>query len=88
VTTPWITEADLAELDAAIEALVDVAFNHREDGCATCADAPYRCARLTKATEALVRWWELRQLASKAEWFRRRHILAALAALTERRAAE
>lgn len=68
-TAPWWTEADQAELDAAIHATVDAAF--AEPGCRA------------EVCALLVEWFTVRQLVSKAEWLRRRHLYSRLAEIEE-----
>jgi hypothetical protein len=127
---PWLTEADLAELDIAIWAVVEATCDHRAScrrcrarcgviaeitaalrvydlapldaptgyfaehraalrehlaDCTICSAAP--CPIPTRLAEMLVNWYRRRELLSKAEALRRRHLIAALAALTERRVA-
>lgn len=66
---PWWTEADQAELETAIWAMVDAAL----------ADPSCR----KKVVALLCRWYELRMLVSKAEWLRRRHLYSRLAEIEE-----
>jgi hypothetical protein len=67
---PWWTEADQAELDVLIKALVDVAFVHRER-CAVCIqEGSALCIPLCAAIETVLDWRWYRSLRSKAEWLR------------------
>jgi hypothetical protein len=83
----WFTEADLAEIDVAAHALAECTWAHKEH-CAACRDLGRSCPPLAEAIEATIAWAEHRALRSKADALRRRHILAALSGLAERRAAE
>ena len=69
MAAPWWTEADQAELDLAIYAMVDAALS--EPAC-----------RLEVVT-LLMDWYERRLLVSKAEWLRRRHLYGRLAEVEE-----
>ncbi len=74
---PWLTEADLAEMDVVSRALVEAIFTHREK-CATCRETdPARagclgryCTPISEAIQAAVYWAELRTMMSKAEALR------------------
>lgn len=83
--SPWLTEADLAELDVVADALTACIWEHKER-CAGCRDLGHACPPLREAIEAAIRWAEYRALRSKADALRQRRLTAALAAL-ERRAA-
>jgi len=63
----WWTEADQAELDAALWEMV-CALDGLED----------KEAR-GRIIDLVLEWRERRMLLSKAEWFRRRHVEAMLA---------
>lgn len=69
MSAPWWTEADQAELETAIWAMVDAAL------------ADPSCRR--KVVALLCRWYEVRMLVSKAEWLRRRHLYSRLAEIEE-----
>jgi hypothetical protein len=60
-TPPWWTDADQAELDVAIWALI-VALE--------VVEGPKR----GQLIEAVLDWWRMRHLVSKAEWLRGRHL--------------
>jgi hypothetical protein len=66
---PWTTEADRAELDAAISALLDCTAEHDEN-CPICAAGWPPCEPRGRAVQALVDWWERRCLLSKAQFLR------------------
>ena len=64
------TEADAAELDVLVRALVNGYFEHRER-CAIClAGTPYPCPRAQKAIAEVVEWRDARALLSRAEALR------------------
>jgi len=76
-TAPWWTEADQAETNLAVWVLVGALE-------AMPAGHPLRAVII----QATIDWYVGRCLASRAEWFRRQHLLALLGDLeTERRAA-
>ena len=65
MTNPWLTEADLAEMDVVSRVLVNAAFEHKAK-CAACREAGRYCGPIAEAIEAAVDWAELRTLKSKA----------------------
>jgi hypothetical protein len=67
-------------------ALVDCIFEH-EEKCSRCRELGRTCERIGDVLDMAVQFAEARMLRSKAEALRRRHIFAALAPLSERRAA-
>ena len=83
----WFTAADRAELDVVARALTDCIWTHKEN-CSTCRETGRFCPRLAATVDAALDWAHYRALRSKADALRERHLTAALAALTERRAAE
>ena len=83
---PWFTEADLAEIDVVTLALVECIFVHREK-CPRCRELGHHCERIGDVIGMAVQFAQARMLSSKAEALRRRHVLAALDPLSERRAA-
>lgn len=62
---PWLTEADLAEMDVVSRVLVDAIFEHKTK-CAACRAEGRYCGPIAEAIEAAVDWAELRTLKSKA----------------------
>ena len=67
MTPPWWTEADQAEFDTAAWELVCV------------LDGDTDTVRRHEAIQALIDWRYRRNLLSKAEWLRRRHVERMLA---------
>ena len=70
---PWTTEADRAELHIAVWELLAMIETH--DACAACAEARartchYHCEPVGLAIDAVVEWWERRNLLSKAQFLR------------------
>lgn len=72
----WWTDADAAELDAIIHALVRAGWAHQE--CARCRELGTWCPPMREAAEAALDWRRARALLSRAEFLR---------ALNDRRAA-
>ena len=69
VAGAWWTEADQAEFDVLVYALVRGIFRHREH-CAACArsgSAVY-CRAVERAVEEMLDWLQLRSLLSRAEY--------------------
>jgi hypothetical protein len=66
---PWLTRADLAELDVVSRVLVHGIHEHRER-CGACRESRYGCSSVSAAVQAAVDWAELRALVSKAETLR------------------
>ena len=66
--TAW-TEADQAELDVLVWALVVGYFDHR-DRCARCAAGYPPCPHVAKAIAEVVEWRDARALLSNAEALR------------------
>jgi hypothetical protein len=66
---PWLTEADLAEVDVVSRVLVNGIFEHKER-CRACRESRYGCSSLAAAIGHAVDWAELRALSSKAEALR------------------
>lgn len=64
----WWTEADQAELDVLVNALVRAAFTHRE--CARCRALNTWCGPMAAAADAFLDWLRGRRLLSRAEWLR------------------
>lgn len=63
------TEADAAELDALVDALVAAAARHRREGCAGCL--PGRsCSRIVAGVHVVLEWRESRIRQSRAAWLR------------------
>lgn len=75
-TAPWWTEADQAELNLALWTMI----------CALETIPKGHPARGV-IIDAVLEWRQLRILTSKAEWFRRRHLLAQLHEIQAVRAA-
>ena len=69
MTNPWLTQADLAEMDVVSRVLVDAVFTHREK-CATCHETGRYCTPISEAIQAAVDWAELRTLKSQAATLR------------------
>jgi hypothetical protein len=69
VTNPWLTAADLAEIDVVAKALVNCIFEHKER-CAACRETGHGCNAVVRAIEAAVDWAELRTMTSKATTLR------------------
>jgi hypothetical protein len=64
------TDADDAELDVLVHALVHGVFDHREK-CAIClAGEPYPCPHVQAAIAVVVEWRDKRALLSRAEALR------------------
>jgi hypothetical protein len=70
---PWWTEADSAELDALVYALVDGIYEHRPR-CASCAGIS-PCPHIRKAVESVADWCRWRELQSRARWLRKQREL-------------
>jgi len=70
---PYWSEADAAELDVLIYALVRSVLRHR-DACAACAVAGSGtyCNKVDQAIGEVLGWQRFRALLSKAEWLRGR----------------
>jgi hypothetical protein len=64
----WWTDADAAELDAIIHALVNAAMAHKE--CARCRELGTWCPPMREAAEAALDWRRARRLLSRAEFLR------------------
>lgn len=70
VADEFWTDADGAELDVLVNALVNGVFDHRER-CAIClAGEPYPCPQVQKAIAVVVDWRDNRALLSRAEALR------------------
>jgi hypothetical protein len=69
VRSPWLTEADLAEIEVASRVLVNAVFEHKEK-CSTCREDGRYCTPISEAIQAAVDWAEIRTLTSKAEALR------------------
>jgi hypothetical protein len=69
VSAPWWTQADQAELEVLIDALLDAVSLHREK-CKACGpDGPW-CEALRDCLKIVVNWRNGRYLLSHAEWRR------------------
>lgn len=79
------TEADQAELNVGIWALV-CAIDEHKPGCVICEIGFPPCPVVGTMIEALIDWFVLRRMLSKAEYLRRRHLLDRLGELEEARA--
>lgn len=66
---PWWTEADQAELEALVWALVDGIDEHRPQ-CASCAAHYPPCPHIRTAIEVVADWLRKRELLSEARWLR------------------
>jgi hypothetical protein len=66
---PWLTDADLAEIDVVSEVLVNAIFEHK-GRCSTCREAGRYCTPIAGAIQAAVDWAELRTMTSKARALR------------------
>jgi hypothetical protein len=64
----WWSEADQAELDVLIDALVGAAWAHKR--CARCRELNSWCEPMREAFEALIEWRRSRGLRSRAEFLR------------------
>lgn len=69
MTNPWLTDADLAEMDVVSRVLVNAVFEHKER-CHTCREDGRYCTAISEAIQAAVDWAEIRTLTSKAEALR------------------
>jgi hypothetical protein len=69
VRNPWLTEADLAEMEVVSRVLVNAVFEHKER-CRVCRETSRYCTPISEAIQATVDWAEIRTLTSKAEALR------------------
>jgi hypothetical protein len=67
----WWTDADQAELDALVWALVRDYYETHRPRCPRCQEGYPPCPQLREAVEAITDWLTLRRLLSRAKWLRR-----------------
>jgi hypothetical protein len=66
---PWLTAADVAEIDCVARTLAYGIFEHREH-CPACRESRYGCSAVSAAIQHAVDWAEIRAMTSKAEALR------------------
>jgi hypothetical protein len=85
VIPPWWTDADQAEYEAILAAILDAIELHQQT-CEVCVEkeaairekrryalpiSTWPCTFTQRLLDILFRWYSLRSLTSKAEWLRR-----------------
>ena len=62
---PWLTDADLAEMDVVARVLTDAIYDHKEK-CSVCREEGRYCRPIVGAIEDAIAWAERRTLSSKS----------------------